>query len=56
MEDTSDSDITLKITGHQWKWEYEYLNEGVKFFSNLHADSREAATQPVEPPPTMITS
>ena len=24
MEDTSDSDITVKITGHQWKWEYEY--------------------------------
>lgn len=43
MEDTSDADITVKITGHQWKWEYEYLNEGVRFFSNLHSDSKEAA-------------
>ncbi len=43
MEDSSDADITIKITGHQWKWEYEYLNEGVKFISSLHADSREAA-------------
>ena len=43
MEDTSDAEITVKITGHQWKWEYEYIDSGVKFISNLHADSREAA-------------
>ncbi|WP_424947337.1 cytochrome c oxidase subunit II [Candidatus Spongiihabitans sp.] len=43
MEDSSDADITIKITGHQWKWEYEYLNEGIRFISSLHADSREAA-------------
>jgi len=44
MEDTSNADITIKITGHQWKWEYEYMDSGVKFISNLHADHREAAT------------
>ena len=43
MEDTSNADITIKITGHQWKWEYEYMDSGVKFISNLHADHREAA-------------
>ena len=43
MEDTSDADVTVKITGHQWKWEYEYLDSGVKFISNLHADSRDAS-------------
>ncbi|WP_423910854.1 cytochrome c oxidase subunit II [Candidatus Spongiihabitans sp.] len=43
MEDSSDADITIKITGHQWKWEYEYLNEGIRFISSLHSDSREAA-------------
>ena len=43
MEDTSDADITIKITGHQWKWEYEYLESGIRFISNLHASSREAA-------------
>ncbi|MCG8610139.1 MAG: c-type cytochrome, partial [Pseudomonadales bacterium] len=24
-----------KITGYQWKWQYEYINDGVGFFSNL---------------------
>jgi len=35
MEDTSNSDMTLKITGYQWKWHYEYLDEDIKFFSSL---------------------
>ncbi len=43
MEDTSNADITIKITGHQWKWEYEYLDSGVKFLSSLHPEHREAA-------------
>lgn len=43
MEDTSDSDLTVKITGYQWKWEYEYLDSGVKIISSLHPDSRQAA-------------
>lgn len=43
IEDSSDSDMTIKITGHQWKWEYDYPVEGIHFFSNLSADSREAA-------------
>lgn len=28
-------DLTIKITGYQWKWHYEYLEDGVSFFSNL---------------------
>ncbi|MCY4049921.1 MAG: cytochrome c oxidase subunit II [Gammaproteobacteria bacterium] len=43
MEDTSDSDVTVKITGHQWKWEYEYLDSGVRIISSLDPDSRQAA-------------
>ena len=35
MKDTSASDISIKITGHQWKWEYEYMGEGVRFISSL---------------------
>lgn len=35
MENTSEADITLKITGYQWLWEYEYLNEDVQFYSVL---------------------
>ena len=35
MEDTTESDMTVKITGYQWKWEYEYLDHDISFFSNL---------------------
>jgi len=35
MKDTSSPDLTIKVVGHQWKWEYEYLGEEVRFFSNL---------------------
>lgn len=35
IADTSNSELTIKITGHQWKWEYEYLDQGIRFFSNL---------------------
>lgn len=35
MKDTSNPDLTVKITGYQWKWSYDYLNEGVSFYSNL---------------------
>ena len=42
MEDTSEADMTLKVTGHQWKWRYEYLEDKVDFFSSLAPESREA--------------
>jgi cytochrome c oxidase subunit 2 len=42
MEDTSDPDLTLKVTGYQWKWHYEYLDDGVSFYSNLASSSRSA--------------
>lgn len=29
------ADLTIKITGYQWKWRYEYLNSKIGFFSNL---------------------
>jgi len=38
MKDTSNADITIKATGYQWKWGYDYLKgegEGVSFFSTL---------------------
>ncbi len=43
MNDTSNADLTIKITGQQWRWRYDYLNEGVGFVSNLDARSAEAA-------------
>lgn len=32
---TDEADVDIKITGYQWKWQYEYLGENVSFFSNL---------------------
>jgi cytochrome c oxidase subunit 2 len=45
MSDTAEADMSIKITGHQWKWEYEYLDgdaQGTRFISSLSADSRKA--------------
>ncbi len=35
QRDTSDPDLTVKITGYQWKWQYDYMADGVKFMSVL---------------------
>lgn len=35
MDDTSNSDMTVKITGYQWKWRYNYPDHGIDFFSTL---------------------
>ncbi|MGB3268445.1 MAG: cytochrome c oxidase subunit II, partial [Rhodanobacter sp.] len=38
MKDTSNADLTIKVTGMQWKWGYDYLKgdgEGISFLSNL---------------------
>jgi cytochrome c oxidase subunit II len=42
IEDTRDSDITIKVTGYQWKWHYDYLDQGVAFFSTLAGESNAA--------------
>jgi cytochrome c oxidase subunit 2 len=42
MEDTRNADLTIKVTGYQWKWQYEYVDHGVSFFSTLAADSNRA--------------
>jgi cytochrome c oxidase subunit II len=35
MKDTSHPDLTIKATGYQWKWGYDYLQEGISFYSSL---------------------
>jgi len=42
MEDSSGADMTIKITGFQWKWKYEYLDEDISFISTLDAKSNAA--------------
>jgi cytochrome c oxidase subunit 2 len=34
-KDTSAPELTVKVTGYQWKWGYDYLQDGFGFFSNL---------------------
>ncbi len=42
LEDASDPGLTIKVTGYQWRWQYDYLDQGVSFFSNLATSSRDA--------------
>ncbi|MFT4068528.1 cytochrome c oxidase subunit II [Paraburkholderia sp.] len=38
MKDTSNADLTIKVTGYQWKWGYDYVKgpgEGINFLSTL---------------------
>jgi len=39
MYDTRDAEMTIKVIGLQWMWEYEYLGENVRFTSRLDRDS-----------------
>jgi cytochrome c oxidase subunit 2 len=43
-KDTSNADLTIKATGYQWKWGYDYLSgegQGVSFLSTLDSTHRE---------------
>src|SRR3984885_15177855 len=41
QEDTRNSELSIRVTGYQWKWEYNYMDaaEGIDFFSTLARDS-----------------
>jgi cytochrome c oxidase subunit 2 len=44
QKDTSNADLTIKATGYQWKWGYDYLKgqgEGIAFISTLDNAQRE---------------
>jgi len=42
IDDTRGSDLTVKVTGYQWMWQYEYVGQDVSFFSKLAQASNEA--------------
>jgi cytochrome c oxidase subunit 2 len=42
MEDSSGADMTIKITGFQWRWKYEYLDQDISFISSLDRTSNQA--------------
>jgi cytochrome c oxidase subunit 2 len=42
MEDSGEAEMTIKVTGYQWRWHYEYLEEDFGFFSSLDSVHNEA--------------
>jgi cytochrome c oxidase subunit 2 len=54
QKDTTNSDLTIKATGMQWKWGYDYISgegEGIGFLSTLDTAQREMSNSG-NPPPT----
>jgi cytochrome c oxidase subunit 2 len=54
QKDTSNADLTIKVTGYQWKWGYDYLKgegEGIGFVSTLDVSHRQMS-ESGNPPPT----
>lgn len=41
MEDTTEADITIQITGSQWKWHYRYFDHDLEFYSRLTTSQAE---------------
>jgi cytochrome c oxidase subunit 2 len=46
LEDTSKSDVNIQVNAIQWKWKYNYIDEGVEFISSLSEESRNATSDP----------
>jgi len=45
MEDTSDADVTVQVTGSQWKWHYKYFENEVEYFSRLATQQEQIDNQ-----------
>jgi cytochrome c oxidase subunit II len=48
QKDTSNSDLTIKVTGYQWKWGYDYIRgegEGIGFLSTLDSEQRKMSNE-----------
>jgi cytochrome c oxidase subunit 2 len=41
MEDASEPEVTILVTGSQWKWNYKYMDNDIEFFSNLATQSEQ---------------
>jgi len=44
-EDFSDSEMSIKVTGYQWRWHYDYMDEGIQFYSQLAPEHNAARQQ-----------
>jgi len=47
LEDNSDSDVTIQVTGSQWKWHYKYFDQNIEYYSVL-STPREQYEKPPE--------
>jgi len=54
IEDTSGADISIKVTGYQWKWSYDYLDEDKFFYSRLDTASSAASQMDSGVDPTTV--
>ena len=43
--DTSDADLDILVTGYQWRWQYNYMGEGVSFMSNMSTPREQISNQ-----------
>jgi cytochrome c oxidase subunit 2 len=58
MKDTAESEITIKATGYQWKWGYDYLKgegEGIKFLSVMSTPKEQIHNQAAKSADYMMT-
>lgn len=47
LEDAkTDAEVTVQVTGLQWKWKYTYVDEDISFVSNLAQSSRDVVKDP----------
>jgi len=45
MEDTSDADLSIKVTGYQWRWGYDYIDNDISFISALSTPKEQIYNQ-----------
>ena len=49
IEDASEPDMSIKVTGYQWKWRYQYVGTDLDFYSNLAQSSHDAVNTGQDP-------
>ncbi|MBT8060810.1 MAG: cytochrome c oxidase subunit II [Gammaproteobacteria bacterium] len=54
MEVAPETEMTVKITGFQWRWKYEYVEDEIEFVSSLHPDSNAARRLDASGSPTDV--
>ncbi len=42
IENSSEAQLTIKVTGYQWKWRYQYVGTNIDFYSSLAKSSQDA--------------